>query len=115
MHCSSCGKALSDKNVSGFCRLHVNVLARRPDVKARAAASLSAYLRANPDVAVQRATRASRARLAWCPPEYRDEYRTLTRSKMLPAAVAREMIESLMAAHFQRYMRTGALQQATHE
>lgn len=49
--------------------------------------------------------------MAWCPPEYRDEYRRLTRSKMLPAAEARTIIEGLIAAHAERYRRTGLLQQ----
>lgn len=35
--------------------------------------------------------------LAWCPPAYRDQYRTLTVSQRLPAAEARRLIEEQIA------------------
>lgn len=36
--------------------------------------------------------------LGWCPPEYRDEYRRLNRSKYIPAAQAKQMILDMIEA-----------------
>jgi len=59
----------------------------------------------------RRLTEISRSRMSWCPLEYRDEYRRLTRSKMLLASEARRMIESLIVSDARAYHRTGQLQQ----
>src|SRR3546814_3588843 len=65
-----------------------------------------------PEKTLQQVTLASRSRLSWCPPEYRDEYRRLTRAKMLPAAEARPIIEDMIAADARRYAATGILPQS---
>jgi len=49
---------------------------RAPDVRARATATREETL------------------LGWCPPEWRDHYRYLNRTKRIPAAEARKMIEA---------------------
>lgn len=56
-----------------------------------------------PEVRARAAKRASATRLAWCPPEYRDEYRRLIRSKRIPAAEARQIILSSVAADEERF------------
>lgn len=56
--------------------------------------------------------RCSATKLAWCPLEYRDEYRHLVRIKLLPAADARAIIEQQVRADRARYFATGELQQA---
>lgn len=48
----------------------------------------------------------------WCPLEYRDEYRHLTRTKCFRAREARAIINAKIAADHRRYQRTGQLQQA---
>lgn len=50
--------------------------------------------------------------MAWCPIEYRGEYRRLTRSKLIPAPEARRMIEDMIAADLARALATGVLPQA---
>src|SRR3546814_1897796 len=63
-----------------------------------------------PEKTLQQVTLASRSRLSWCPPEYRDEYRRLTRAKMLPAAEARPIIEDMIAADARSEEHTSELQ-----
>lgn len=45
-----------------------------------------------PEAMERRARAASATKLAWCPPELRDEYRRLIYSKRLPSAEAREIV-----------------------
>src|SRR3546814_9943464 len=105
-HCthSGCGMALDKRgrNRSGLCRTHALTLALLPENKVKKVAALRHYKRANPEKTLQQVTLASRSRLSWCPPEYRDEYRRLTRAKMLPAAEARPIIEDMIAADARR-------------
>lgn len=112
MGCSTCGKPLSNRNVSGLCRRHALDLGSLPKNTAKRVVALRQFAADNPDRVRDYCTKASRSRLSWCPIEYRDEYRRLTRVKMLPAAAARNVIEDLIAAHAARYSRTGKLQQA---
>jgi hypothetical protein len=63
-------------------RIYRDILTR-PDVRAKNAQA----------VREARAARAERE-LAWCPPEYRELLETLKRSKKLPAAEARKVIEA---------------------
>lgn len=112
--CRECGTPLDKRgrNVSGLCRKHALALALLPGNKASRIAGVKRHKASLPPEKVHdQCVRASRSRMAWCPPEYRDEYRRLTRSKMLPAAEARTIIEGLIAAHAERYRRTGLLQQ----
>lgn len=51
-------------------------------------------------------------KLAWCPPEYRDDYRRLIKVKGIPTAEARQIILSTVAADAERYRATGVLPQA---
>jgi hypothetical protein len=50
--------------------------------------------------------------LAWCPIEYRDEYRRFRVSKRFLAHEAREAVEALIAVDLKRYRLSGELQQA---
>lgn len=65
-----------------------------------------------PEVRARAAKRASATRLAWCPPEYRDEYKRLIRTKRIPAVEARKIILSTIEADARRYRSTGVLPQA---
>lgn len=56
---------------------------------------------------------SSATKLAWCPPEYRDEYKRLVKRQNIPAAQARPMIEDMVAADARRYAATGELPQST--
>lgn len=60
----------------------------RPDVQARTH---------SPEARAQRGRSASATWLSWCPADRRDEYRRLVRSKRLPAAEARAIIEAEVA------------------
>lgn len=55
----------------------------------------------------------SATKLAWCPPEYRDEYKYLIRTKRIPAVEARQIILSTVKADAARYRSTGVLPQAS--
>lgn len=48
----------------------------------------------DPEVLARRGRTSSDRALAWCPPEYRDEYRHLNRFRHVPADEARRMIEA---------------------
>lgn len=85
------------RNVSGLCRRHARDLGSTPEALAKRSESMRAY--------------AARAQLAWCPIEYRDEYRHLTRVKQLPAAEARTIIERAISTDARRYAATGVLPQ----
>lgn len=50
--------------------------------------------------------------IAWCPLEYRGEYRRLRNSKLIPAPEAKRMILDLIAADFASYAKTGVLPQS---
>lgn len=84
------------RNVSGLCRRHARDLGSTPEALAKRSESMRAYARQHP---------------AWCPLEYRDEYRRLTRVKQLPAAEARTIIERAIATDARRYAATGVLPQ----
>lgn len=56
--------------------------------------------------------KSAATKLAWCPPEYRDEYRRLIKRQNIPAAEARPMIEDMIAADARRYAETGVLPQS---
>lgn len=110
-----CGKPLGRRNTSGYCRKHFHpALNNAPEMLEKRLEKLRATI-GEPGYRAKRIahlTRISRDRLAWCPIEYRDEYRRLTRSKMLPAAEARKAIKDMIAADVRRYHSTGQLQQA---
>lgn len=48
----------------------------------------------SPEIRAKVAARVTETRLGWCPPEWRAEYERLIRSKRLPAAEARAVIEA---------------------
>lgn len=54
---------------------------------------------------------ASATKLAWCPPEYRDDYRNLVKRQGIRAVQARKMIQETIAADARRYTATGVLPQ----
>lgn len=56
--------------------------------------------------------KSSETKLAWCPIEYRAEYRRLIKSQNLKAAEARPIIEDMIAADARRYAATGILPQS---
>lgn len=109
--CTTCGKLLSAVNRTGYCRQHyasannggpkwsADNRARwaDPEMRAKIVVPLRAY---------------NRERLAWCPLEYRDEYRRLTRVKHYFASQARQLVEDMIAADLRRHQRTGALPQS---
>lgn len=87
-------------------------LALSPEREAARIQHLRDYKRSLPEGKIAADMRAlSRKRLEWCPLEYRDTYRRLTRSKNLTAAEARSVIEAQIAADVTAYQRTGALSQ----
>lgn len=51
--------------------------------------------------------------LGWCPVEYRAEYQRLIRSKQIRAPEARRMIEAMIVADLNRFLKTGRLQQSS--
>lgn len=57
--------------------------------------------------------RRSETVLAWCPMEYRDDYRRLKEVDLISAPEARRMIEAQIARDLERYAATGVLPQAT--
>lgn len=57
----------------------------------------------------------SQSLLAWCPVEYREEYRRLVYTKRLGPGGARAVIEEQIAKDAERYARTGKLQQSVRE
>jgi hypothetical protein len=111
--CKKCGKALSRVNVTGYCRTCFAAnLALSPEREAARVQHLRDYKRSLPPGKIAADMRAlSRKRLEWCPLEYRDDYRHLTRSKNLRAGDARALIEAQIAADITAYQRTGALPQ----
>lgn len=50
--------------------------------------------------------------MAWCPLEYRAEYRRLIRTKLIRAPEARRMVEDMIQHDLDRYAATGVLPQA---
>lgn len=104
--CAICGRALKKPRPSGKCRSCFQVdLNRNPETRAKRINALRATIMAPAyrDRLQARLTQISRSRLAWCPLEYRDLYRQLTRAKMLSAQVARSMVEELVAADLKRH------------
>lgn len=112
--CAACPSNLDPRNRTGYCRRHLQVwLAENPHIAARKVANHRAAIMARPaELRSANARKAALASIAWCPLEYRDEYTRLKRSLEIPAAEARRIIEDLIAAHAERYRRTGQLQQA---
>lgn len=98
--CAGCGGGLSRRNTSGRCRrCFWGPLNNDPARTEQRIAKLRETL-AKPEHherLVETCRANSRVRLGWCPPELQDEYRRLTRSKMLPAAEARAVIEDQVA------------------
>jgi hypothetical protein len=100
--CIDCGAARTGRKAVGRCRTchgrqlgRLGYTYRPPGSPERRAAALLRWARA----------------LAWCPIEYRDEYRRLRLSKRMLAAEARAAVEEMIAADLKRYRRTGELQQ----
>lgn len=56
--------------------------------------------------------RSGATKLAWCPVEYRDDYRRLVKWQGVKAAEARRMIEAQITADATRYAATGVLPQS---
>lgn len=80
-------------------RAHAERVLFRPEVRER---NQSAEVRARAGRSV------TNNLLAWCPPEYRDQYRQLQRT--MASAVARQLIEDQIKVDLKRYQRTGQLQ-----
>lgn len=109
-HCS-CTKALDPRNTTGKCRsCFFRASATDPALIAKRSKSLRLY---HDSLKFRNLMRqASLTRIAWCPVEYRDEYRHLIYNKHIKAAEARGIIERLIATDAARYAATGQLQQA---
>jgi len=99
------------RNRSGLCRRHALALAAAPEVRAKAVIGFRAWVRANPEKISLHNTQASRTRMAWCPPEYREQYHHLTRVKRLTAGEARALLKDMIARDARRYSATGVLPQ----
>ena len=67
-------------------------------------------LRAMPEVRARAAAKMSATKLGWCPPHLRDEYRHLTQRKAFPAAEARQMIEDQHELAMARWRRSVGLE-----
>lgn len=105
----ACGKQLDPRNRVGKCRsCYFRASATDPVMIAKRTASLRMYV-ASPQ---GRSARRNNPRIAWCPVEYRDEYRRLLYTHHFPAETARAMIAELIEADAARYARTGQLQQS---
>ena len=105
--CATCGKSLSAVNQSGYCRNHFGAL------NSERTSEQSRLQWANPEYRLKHIgamRRLGQHRIAWCPLEYREDYRILKRVKHYSAAQAREMIEARIAADLRRYELTGQLQ-----
>jgi len=63
---------------------------------------------------VRAGRKASATKMAWCPLEYREHYRTLQRQHLGPGE-ARRLIEELIQKDRQRYRRTGQLPVSSRE
>jgi hypothetical protein len=107
--CLTCSKPLSAVNRTGYCRKHYGAANNGPRT-----AEQNRRQWADPAIRVrlvESIRRYNRARVSWCPLEYRDEYHRLKRVKHCSAAEARRLIEEMIAADTARYARTGQLQQ----
>lgn len=67
---------------------------------------------AGSDLRITNGRKSSATKLAWCPPEYRAEYRRLVKKKGIPAVEARAIILAAVEADAARYRATGVLPQA---
>jgi hypothetical protein len=121
-HCSSCDRPLDKRKrrrePTGLCRgcnlkrwQHLSAGREFAEQRAERLREMLRDPRHRERLIAQR-REASRKRMAWCPLEYRDTYRRLTRVKQLPAAEARAAILDLIAADARSYARTGELQQS---
>lgn len=114
--CSDCPKTLDPRNKTGRCRnCYFKHTAADPAAIAVRAAGLRRRL-ASPEGAHlrNRLGNSQKARLDWCPIEYRDEYRALIRSHLrYRAKDARRIIEEQIAVDTRRYLETGLLQRST--
>lgn len=108
--CKTCGKPLSAVNASGYCRKHYGAAnnSERTAAINRARWSDPEFR----DRAVHTMRLRGMGRVAWCPLEYRVDYRRLTRVKHLAASQARAIIETQIATDARRYARTGILPQS---
>lgn len=109
MNCVACDKPLSAVNRTGYCRQHYAKFNNSERTRQQA---IQQWADPAMRVRILRPLHAyNRDRLSWCPVEYRDEYRHLTRVQHFRAADSRRMIEELIQADAARYVRTGQLQQ----
>ncbi len=112
MKCLDCPRSITRKSKTGRCR---KCAAKRagcdPELKALRSANRKIWAAHHPDAAAKQRLIASRSQLAWCPVEYRDDYRKIANN--VPCREARAMIEELIAVDAARYAATGRLQQST--
>ena len=108
--CATCGKQLSQANRTGWCRQHYGAANNSERTAEQNRRQWSDPVLRERILAPLR--RYNRTRLDWCPLEYQDYYRELTRVRHLLAAEARSVVEGLIAADAARYARTGQLQQS---
>lgn len=110
-----CGRKLGKRNVTGLCK-SCNLKAYNADPRwaIRRIAALKRTLHAPENQAwlKRQRTNASRARLSWCPLEYRETYRYISQRQKLGAKEGRRIIEEQIAADAVKYARTGKLQKS---
>lgn len=115
--CLKCSRIVT-RSKTGMCRRHAALAAlESDDVRLRRLAALREAM-TRPEVrakAVRSAALAGKARLAWCPLEYRDDYRAIAYKHGMTAAEGRRMIEDRIAVDTARYLRTGVLQRTAGE
>lgn len=93
--CATCGCKLGKPNKSGYCRKHfARSIHDNPEASEQKRLRHEATWAVHPhrEALHRRLARMSRARMAWCPLEYRDLYRKLRSSSGFGAAEARTMI-----------------------
>lgn len=111
--CAMCSKIITHSK-TGLCRSHAAKQALQDAELRQRRVEAQREALARPEVRelwLRNCRAAAQARLAWCPIEYRDEYRRLAGAWAMNAAEARRMIEDLIQADAARYARTGQLQQ----
>ena len=104
--CSECARTLDPRNRVGKCRsCFFRASATDPVLIAKRRETMRNSPRVRANIAAM-----ARAKMAWCPLEYRAEARRLRRK--IPAAEIRRVILAQVEADAQRYAQTGQLQQS---
>lgn len=108
--CRTCGKSLSNRNRTGWCRQHY-AAANNGGPEWSEKNRIRWHDTTQRDSILSAFRRYNATRLDWCPLEYRAEYNRLKRNLHFPANEARHIIEGMIASDLKLYLRTGRLPQ----